>query len=81
MTIKMEADDQFMFYSENVGVDSGTVSSSNKEIKFQHVVAGTSCVVDAGGNIKTVAAGTYTFSFNSSTEQLTVTFAAPAEAQ
>ncbi len=81
MTIKMEADDQFMFYSVNVGVNSGTESSGDKNIKFQHVVAGTSCVVDAGGNIKTVAAGTYTFSFNSSTEQLTVTFAAPAEAQ
>ena len=81
MTIKMEADDQFMFYSVNVGVNSGTESSGDKNIKFQHVVAGTSCVVDAGGNIKTVAAGTYTFSFNSSTEKLTVTFDAPAEAQ
>lgn len=81
MTIEMEANDLFMFYSVNVGVDSGNMSSGDKYIKAQHLVAGTSCVVDEGGNIKTVAAGTYTFSFDSSTEKLTVTFDAPAEAQ
>ena len=76
MTIVMEADDVFMFYSTKVGVETGNVSAGDKYIQSGHLAEGIDCVTIEGDNFKTVAAGTYTFSYNAETAKLTVTFVA-----
>ncbi len=76
MTIAMEADDEFMFYSTKVGVETGNVSAGGKYIQSGHLAEGIDCVAISGDNFKTKAAGTYTFSYNAETAKLTVTFVA-----
>ena len=78
MSIELAAKDEFLFYSMN---DYGTSMTEGKEyIKKYNVVEGTDCVdltLD-NGNLKTIGAGTYAFSFNAATGKLTITFT-PAE--
>ncbi len=76
MTIAMEANDEFMFYSTKVGVETGNVSAGDKFIQSGHLAEGIDCVDIKGFNFTTVAAGTYTFSYNAETAKLTVTFVA-----
>ena len=63
MTIHMEAEDDFMFYSTEVGVDSGNVSKGTATIKASALAAGVTCVTDNNGNLHTTVAGTYTFTY------------------
>lgn len=80
MTIAMEADDEFMFYSMNVGAETGTATTGDKYIQSKHLADGLTCVVSGGTNIKTVDAGNYTFTYDSTTQKLSVTFSAAATA-
>ena len=79
MTIAMEADDVFMFYSMDVGVDTGNMTAGTVYIQAQHLAEDITCVVKNGTNLKTVEAGNYTFTYDSSTQKLNVTFAAATE--
>lgn len=80
MTIAMEADDEFMFYSMNVGAETGTATTGDKYIQSKHLADGLTCVVSGGTNIKTVDAGNYTFTYDSTTQKLSATFSAAATA-
>lgn len=80
MTIAMEADDEFMFYSMNVGAETGTATTGDKYIQSKHLADGLNCVVSGGTNIKTVDAGNYTFTYDSTTQKLSATFSAAATA-
>ena len=70
-----------MFYSQEVGKETGNVSAGTAEIKNSHIdddsrdVVGTS----TDGNIIIENAGTYTFTYNSSTKKVTITFTPAVE--
>lgn len=60
---------EFMFYS--IDEEGG---AGNKFIQSDKVVEGTDCVNLDQTNIKTLEAGTYSFSYNAETEKLTISF-------
>ncbi|MDE6373678.1 MAG: InlB B-repeat-containing protein, partial [Clostridia bacterium] len=72
MTIEL-AVGEFMFYSRNED-ENGAMTVGNKFIQSDKVVEGTDCVNLDQTNIKTLAAGTYAFSYNAQTEKLSISF-------
>lgn len=74
MTITLAAGD-FMFYSKEVGVTTGTVTDGKSFIKGSNLEAGVTCVTGSD-NMTATEAGTYTFTYNASTQKLNVTFSA-----
>ena len=69
MTIDL-VEGEFMFYSIN---EDG--SNGSKYIQSDKFIAN-ACVDLSATNIKALAAGSYTFSYNATTEKMTVTFTA-----
>lgn len=64
---------EFMFYSIN---EDG--SNGSKYIQSDKFIAN-ACVDLSATNIKALAAGSYTFSYNATTEKMTVTFTAASD--
>ncbi len=78
LTIDMVAADEFMFYSMNVGVETGNMTTGDKYIQAKDLAEGVTCVTKGATNLNTVAAGTYTFTYSAETG-LNVTFTAATE--
>lgn len=74
MEIHLNANIKFMFYGMNEDAE-GNFTTAPAEIKGNKLEEGITCVTGSG-NMTTVAAGTYTFTYNSNTEKLNVTFVA-----
>ncbi len=74
MEIHLNANIEFMFYGMNEDAE-GNFTTAPAEIKGNKLEEGITCVTGSG-NMTTVAAGTYTFTYNSNTEKLNVTFVA-----
>ena len=78
MTIAMEAGDEFMFYGMNKNMTTGVMQSADKYIQSGQLADGVNCVTIKGSNFVTVEAGSYTFTYNSSTNKLSIEFTAAA---
>lgn len=76
MTIVMEAADQFMFYGINENKETGEMQAADKYIQYGQLADGVTCVTNQGVNFLTKDAGTYTFTFNASTNKLAIEFTA-----
>ena len=74
MEIHLNANIEFMFYGMNEDAE-GNFTTAPAEIKGNKLEEGITCVTGSD-NMTTVAAGTYTFTYNSNTEKLNVTFVA-----
>lgn len=74
MEIHLNANIEFMFYGMNEDAE-GNFTTAPAEIKGNKLEEGITCVTGSG-NMTTVAAGIYTFTYNSNTEKLNVTFVA-----
>ncbi len=76
LTIDLAENDEFMFNGMNVDVaGKRPATGANQFIKGDSLEEGITCVTGTG-NMTAVAAGTYTFTYNATTQKLSVTFEA-----
>ena len=75
LEIYLEQGDQFMFASRNTDISTGDTSEGSIYVKAENLDEASKAYVDGdSGDMTAKASGKYTFSYNASTEKLTVTF-------
>lgn len=77
LTADMYANDEFLLTSVFNYAD-GTSSTGTTYVKYSNIKEGAEFVTDNGGNMLTVADGTYTFTYEEATESLKIAFTAKA---